>query len=148
MLDFAICDISTRRGFFDNFSANVSYNSHAKTHQQGGQEIARAITNDKERTTTWGLAFYLDKQFGKRNNFLFGGDYYHDKVSAPSFNTDPTTGIATLVRPRVPNGSTYDLGGLYVQDVFEAIPNRLRVSGALRYNVGYFARVRRRVRRQ
>ncbi len=34
--------------------------------------------------------------------------------------------------------STYDLGGLYVQDVFEAISNRLRLSGALRYNVGFY----------
>ncbi len=140
MLDFAYLRYSKQGvGFFDNFSANVSYNSQREERvNQGGQGNPLAvITNDKERTTTLGFSFYLDKQFA-RNNFLLGGDYYHDKVSAPSFNTDPSTGVVTPVRPRVPNGSTYDLGGLYVQDVFEAISNRLRLSGALRYNVGFY----------
>ncbi|MBA3335183.1 MAG: TonB-dependent receptor [Acidobacteria bacterium] len=126
-------------GFFDNLSANISYNSQREERvNQGGQgNPLGAITNDKERTTTVGFAFYLDKQFA-RNNFLIGGDYYRDKVFAPSFNTDPATKIVTTVRPRVPNGATYDLGGLYAQNVFEAIPNRLRLSGALRYNVGVY----------
>ena len=126
-------------GSFDNFSANVSYNSQREERiNQGGQgNPLAAITNDKERTTTWGAAFYLDKQFA-RNNFLIGGDLYHDKVTAPSFSTDPATGTVTIVRPRVPNGATYDLAGIYVQDVFEAIPNRVRFSGSLRYNVATY----------
>lgn len=126
-------------GFFDNFSSTVSYNSQREERvNQGGQgNPTAAIINDRERTTTWGVGFYLDKQF-KRNSFLVGGDHYHDKVTAPSFSTDPVNGAGRLVRPRVPNGSTYDLSGVYVQNVFEAIPKRLRVSGALRYNVGQY----------
>jgi len=140
MLDFGYLRYYKQSvGFFDNLSANVSYNSQREERvNQGGQGNALgAITNDKERTTTWGFAFYLDKQFS-RNNFLIGGDYYHDTVNAPSFNSDPATGIVTLVRPRVPNGATYDLGGVYAQDVWEAVPNRLRLSGALRYNLGFY----------
>ncbi len=140
MLDFGYLRyLKQGFGFFDNFSANVSYNSQREERiNQGGQGNPLAsITNDKERTSTWGFGFYVDKQFG-RNNFLFGGDHYHDKVSAPSFNTDPASGIVSIVRPRVPNGSTYDLSGIYIQDVFEAIPERLRISGALRYNVGFY----------
>jgi len=126
-------------GFFDNLSANVSYNSQREERvNQGGQGNPLAsITNDRERTTTWGVGFYLDKQFAG-NTFLVGADHYHDKVSAPSFTTDPATNVVTLSRPRVPNGSTYDLTGIYVQDVFEAIPNRLRISGSLRYNVAQY----------
>lgn len=126
-------------GFFDNLSAYVSYNSQREERiNQGGQgNPLGAITNDKERTTTWGTGFFIDKFF-HRNHFLIGGDHYHDKVTAPSFNTDPATRTVTLVRPRVPNGSTYNLSGIYVQDVFEAIPDRLRLSGALRYNVGSY----------
>ncbi len=140
MLDFVyIRYVKVGAGFFDNFSANVSYNSQREERvNQGGQgNPVGAITNDKERTTSWGIGFFFDKQFA-RNNFLFGGDLYHDKVTAPSFSTDPVTRVVTLVRPRVPNGSTYDLGGIYIQDVFEAIPDRLRISGALRYNVAYY----------
>jgi hemoglobin/transferrin/lactoferrin receptor protein len=73
-----------------------------------------------------------------RNNLLVGGDFYRDKVTAPSFNTDPATRIVTPARPRVPNGARYDLFGAYIQNAFEALPNRLRLSGALRYNVGVY----------
>ncbi len=140
MLDFAYLRYFKQGvGFFDNFSAHFSFNSQREERiNQGGQgNPLAAITNDKERTTTWGIGFYLDKQF-PGNNFLIGGDYYFDKVNAPSFNTDPATGTGTLVRPRVPNGATYKLGGLYIQNVYEAIPDRLRLSGALRYNVGLY----------
>ncbi len=126
-------------GFFDNFTANISLNSQREERvNQGGQGNPLAsISHDKERTTSLGAAFFLDKQFS-RNNFLIGGDYYFDKVSAPSFNVDPATNTVSIVRPRVPNGATYKLGGVYVQNVFEAIPKRLRVSGALRFNVGAY----------
>ncbi len=140
MLDFGYLRYFKQgAGFFDNFSANVSYNSQREERvNQGGQgNPLGAITHDKERTTTYGLAFYLDKQFA-RNSFLLGGDYYFDKVSAPSFSTNPANGAVTIVRPRVPNGATYKLGGIYIQDVFEAIPEKLRLSGALRYNVGVY----------
>lgn len=126
-------------GFFDNFSTTVSYNSQREERiNQGGQgNPTAAIINDRERNTTWGVGFYFDKQF-KHNSFLIGGDHYHDRVTAPSFSTNPTNGVVRLERPRVPNGSTYDLSGVYVQNVFEAVPNRLRISGAVRYNVGQY----------
>jgi outer membrane receptor protein involved in Fe transport len=140
MLDFGyVRYFKQGAGFFDNFSANVSYNSQREERvNQGGQgNPLGAITHDKERTTTYGFAFYLDKQFA-RNSFLLGGDYYFDKVSAPSFSTNPGNGVVTIVRPRVPNGATYHLGGVYIQNVFEAIQQILRLSGALRYNVGVY----------
>jgi len=140
MLDFGYLRyVKIGAGFFDTFSAKVSYNSQREERiNQGGQgNFLGAITNDKERTTSWGVGFFLDKQFAG-NSFLIGGDHYHDKISAPSFSTDPATGVVALVRPRVPNGSTYDLSGIYIQDVFEAIPRRLRLSGALRYNIGQY----------
>lgn len=131
-------------GFFDNFSTTVSYNSQREERvNQGGQgNPLAAITHDKERTSSLGFSFYLDKQFS-RNNFLIGGDIYRDHVTAPSFTFQPdasgsSTGAVTITRPRVPNGSRYILAGLYVQDAFEAIPNKLRISGALRYNVGSY----------
>ncbi|MGB5013651.1 MAG: TonB-dependent receptor, partial [Pyrinomonadaceae bacterium] len=141
MLDFGYLRYYKQQlGFFDNFSGTFSFNSQREERiNQGGQgNPLAAITNDKERTTTWGGSFFLDKQFA-RNNFLFGGDIYRDIVSASSFTTEPSLyGQVTITRPRVPNGAKYDLFGLFVQHAFEAIPNRLRVSGALRYNVGVY----------
>lgn len=140
MLDFGYLRYFRQNvGPFDTLSAAVSYNSQREERiNQGGQGNPLAsITNDKERTASLGFNFYLDKQLG-RNHVLIGGDHYHDKVDARSFNTDPATGTVRLVRPRVPNGAGYDLTGIYVQDVLDAIPGRLRLSGALRYNVAFY----------
>lgn len=127
-------------GFFDNFSATISYNSQReeRVNQGGNGNPLAAITHDKERTSSVGFNFYFDKQAWSRNNFLFGGDIYRDHVDAPSFSVDPATNVATVVRPRVPDGARYILAGLFVQDSHELIRGRLRVSGALRYNVGSY----------
>ncbi len=132
-------------GVFDNISATVSYNSQREERvNQGGQgNPIGAITHDKERTSSVGISFYLDKQVGKRNSFLIGGDVYRDHVDAPSYTfqpnaNNPATGTVSLARPRVPNGARYILAGLYLQDAFEAIQDRLRLSGAVRYNVGSY----------
>jgi hemoglobin/transferrin/lactoferrin receptor protein len=127
-------------GFFDNLSLTYSYNSQReeRVNQGGNGNPLAAITHDRERTSSHGMSFYLDKQSSQRNSFLLGGDYYYDHVNAPSYSYDPVTGAVTSVRPRVPNGARYILAGLYVQDALELIPNRLRLSGALRYNVGSY----------
>jgi hemoglobin/transferrin/lactoferrin receptor protein len=140
MLDFGYLRYTRQGfGFFDSLSATVSYNSQREERiNQGGQGNPSAtITNDKERTTAIGFSFFLDKQF-KRNSFLFGGDIYRDKVTAPSFSTNPVNNAVTRTRPRVPNGAKYDLFGVYAQDSWDAIHNRLRISGAVRYNVGQY----------
>jgi len=141
MLDFFYARYNKQGvGFFDNFSTTVSYNSQReeRVNQGGNGNPLASITHDKERTSSYGFSFFLDKHTWDRNNLLFGGDIYHDKVNAPSYTVDPATNSVTLVRPRVPNGSRYILAGLYVQDAHEVIRNRLRVTGALRYNVGSY----------
>ena len=141
MLDFAYGRYFKQGvGFFDNLSATVSYNSQReeRVNQGGNGNPLAAMTHDKERTTSYGFGFHLDKQSARRNDFLFGGDFYRDHVDAPSFSVDPATGAVTTVRPRVPNGARYILAGLYVQDAVEVIPDRLRASGALRYNVASY----------
>lgn len=127
-------------GFFDNLSAALSYNSQReeRVNQGGNGNPLAGITHDKERTTAWGFNFYLDKQSGGRNSFLIGGDIYRDHVDAPSFTLDPASNSVTIVRPRVPNGARYILAGLFAQDGLTVIQNRLRLSGALRYNVGSY----------
>ena len=147
MLDFGyVRYLKQGFGFFDNLSTTVSFNSQREERvNQGGQgNPLAAITHDKERTTTAGFSFFVDKQLSARNSFVFGGDLYRDHVDAPSYTFQPTSlanpdlGTVTLTRPRVPNGARYILGGLYVQDAHELIQKRLRLSGALRYNVGSY----------
>jgi hemoglobin/transferrin/lactoferrin receptor protein len=141
MLDFGyVRYIKQGVGFFDNGSFTGSYNSQREERvNQGGQGNPLAgITHDKERTTTYGFNFFLDKKLAGRNTFLIGGDIYRDHVDAPSYTFEPSTGETTLTRPRVPNGARYILGGVFVQDSWEAVPERLRLSGALRYNIASY----------
>ena len=127
-------------GFFDNGSFTFSYNAQREERiNQGGQgNPVGAITNQRERTNVFGFNFYVDKQLGDRNTLLFGADVYRDKIAAPAFTTDPVTRLVTASRPRIPHGARYLSYGVFAQDVFRVIPDRLSISGALRYNVASY----------
>src|SRR5258705_9722613 len=127
-------------GIFDNGSFTFSYNAQREERiNQGGQgNPVGAIANQRERTSVLGFNFYLDKQAGERNTLLMGGDVYRDKITAPAFTYDPVTKVTTNSRPRIPNGARYLSYGFFAQDVFTAIPERLRISGALRYNAASY----------
>ena len=127
-------------GFFDNGSFTFSYNGQREERiNQGGQgNPAGAITNQRERTDVLGFNFYLDKQIGNRNTFLFGADVYRDKFKAPAFTTDPVTHAVVNSRPRIPNGARYLSYGFFAQDNFTAIPDRLQINAAVRYSVASY----------
>ena len=106
---------------------------------QGGQGNPNGdITHQYERTQVFGVSGFVDKQLGERNTLLLGGDIYRETVKAPAFTVNPVSNRSVLSRPRVPNGARYILAGVYAQDVFEAIPNKLRFSGALRFNAASY----------
>ena len=127
-------------GFLDNASFTFSYNGQReeRINQGGNGNPFGAITNQRERTNVFGFNFYVDKQIGERNTVLVGGDVYRDSITAPAFTTDPVTGAVVNSRPRIPNGARYVAYGVFAQDVFTAIPDRLRISGALRYSVASY----------
>jgi hemoglobin/transferrin/lactoferrin receptor protein len=127
-------------GVFDNGSFTFSYNGQREERiNQGGQgNPAGAITNQRERTNVLGFNFYLDKQLGDRNTFLFGADVYRDKINAPAFTFDPLSRTTSNSRPRIPNGARYLSYGFFAQNNFTAIPDRLRINGALRYSVASY----------
>ena len=132
--------VRQKLGFFDNASFTFSYNGQREERvNQGGQgNPLAAVTNQRERTNVFGFNFHIDKQTGERNTLLFGGDVYRDKVNAPAFTFDPVSRVTTASRPRVPDGARYLSYGVFVQDTFAVVPERLRVSGALRYNVASY----------
>ena len=125
---------------FNNGSFTFSYNGQReeRINQGGNGNPVGAITNQRERTNVLGFNFYLDKQTGERNTFLFGADVYRDKINAPAFTFDPVTRTAVNSRPRVPDGARYLSYGFFVQDNFTAIPDRLTINGALRYSVASY----------
>jgi outer membrane receptor protein involved in Fe transport len=125
---------------FDNGSLTFSYNGQReeRINQGGNGNPAGAITNQRERTNVLGFNFYLDKQIGDRNTFLFGSDVYHDKIHAPASTFDPVTRRFSNSRPRVPDGASYLAYGFFAQNNFTAIPNRLQINAAVRYSVASY----------
>lgn len=127
-------------GFFDAASFTVSYNTQREERvNQGGQgNPLAAITHQYERTSATGFSFFLDKQLPHRNSFLIGGDFYYEKINSPAYTFNPANNTFVVSRPRVPDEGRFITGGLFVQDSWEVIPERLRLSGAVRYNVGSY----------
>ena len=125
---------------FDNGSFTFSYNGQReeRINQGGNGNPVGAITNQRERTNVLGFNFYLDKQIGERNTFLVGSDVYRDTINAPAFTFDPVPWSFSNSRPRVPDGARYLSYGFFVQDNFTAIPDRLQLTGALRYSVASY----------
>ena len=141
MLDFGYLRyVKQNFAVFDSASFTVSYNSQREERvNQGGQgDPFGTVTHQYERTSATGFSFFLDKNLPGRNTFLVGGDFYSERINSPAFTFNPRTNSAVLSRPRIPDQAGYKLGGVYVQNVWEAIPERLRISGALRYNIASY----------
>lgn len=137
MLDFGyVRYVKQGMGFFDNGSFTGSYNSQREERvNQGGQGNPFGdITHQYERTSTYGASFFLDKQTGRNNMFLVGADYYHEKINSPAYIHNPVSNAITLSRPRIPDEARFNSGGVFFQDQWDAIPGRLRITGALRYS--------------
>jgi hemoglobin/transferrin/lactoferrin receptor protein len=144
MLDFGYVRL-VEQGFgpFDGASFTLSYNSQREERvNQGGQGNPFGdITHQCERTSVWGASFFLDKQLGRNNTFLVGGDYYRERLNSPAYVHNPVSNAITISRPRVPDEARFNSGGVFVQDQWDVIPEKFRITGALRYSgMSYRAR--------
>ncbi len=137
MLDFFYVRYEKQQaGFFDNLSLTYSLNAQReeRVNQGGNGNPNGGITHQYERTATNGVQFQAVKYWLTRNTIVVGGDFYYDSIKAPAFTVNPVTNVATISRPRVPSRATYQNGGVFVQDIWNALPERLRIVGSLRYN--------------
>lgn len=127
-------------GGFDSGALTFSFNSQREERvNQGGQGDPFAnITHSYERTNVYGFSFFLDKRLPKRNSILLGGEFYHERINSPAFTYRPTNNTFILSRPRIPDEGRFDSGGLFFQDIWEAIPKRLRVTGTIRYSAAAY----------
>jgi hemoglobin/transferrin/lactoferrin receptor protein len=127
--------VKQNAGPFDSLSLTGSYNSQREERvNQGGQGNPFGdITHQYERTSTLGLSGFVDKQLGHGNTILIGADYYRERVNSPAYIFNPATNVVTISRPRIPDEARFDSAGIYFQDQWDAIPDRLRVTGALRF---------------
>jgi hemoglobin/transferrin/lactoferrin receptor protein len=141
MLDFVSVRFDqVRTAWFDNVSIGYSFNSQReeRVNQGGNGNPNASITHEPERIFVHGVNGFFGKQLGTRNNFVFGGDYYHERIDALSYQKNPVTGVDTLRRGRVPHNARYQSGGVYAQDVWDAITGKLRFVGNFRYSAASY----------
>jgi len=141
MLDFGYVRYNKQNlGFFDNGSFTFSFNSQREERvNQGGQGNPLAsITSQYEKTNVFGFNFFLDKKINDRSTVLIGADIYNERVDVPAFTFNPVTKTSVSSRPRIPENARYTNYGFYIQNGFEAIPNHLRFSSALRFGVASY----------
>ena len=129
----------SQAGFLSRFTLSYSFTAQREERvNQGGNGNPRAaINHEPERTRVHGLQTGLQKLAG-RHDLTLGGDAFFEAMRAPSFATSALTSATTVRRGRVPDGSSYRQGGVFLQDVFEAAPGRLRLNAAVRYSMASY----------
>ncbi len=130
----------TKLGWIDGLTFTYSFNTQREERvNQGGSGNPRAsINHEYERINVNGLQAYASKLVGSRQNILLGAEYYNERIHSPAFGVNPVTEAVSIRRPRIPDNARYQSGGIYVQDVWEAIPSRLRLMGNLRYSAASY----------
>jgi hemoglobin/transferrin/lactoferrin receptor protein len=137
MLDFLYARYQRMgAGPLDTVSLSYSYNAQReeRVNQGGNGNPVGAITHQPERTAVHGVQGQV-AEYSSRSDLVLGGDFYHDRITGSSYTFDPATGAFALVRGRVPDRARYASGGIYAQEVWTAIPRRLRLVAALRFAV-------------
>jgi outer membrane receptor protein involved in Fe transport len=126
-------------GPFHRLTLSYSFSAQREERvNQGGNGNPRAsINHEPERTLAHGLQAGVQRTLG-RHALSLGGDAFFESVAARSFALDPATGTTRPRRGRVPDRARYRHGGVFVQDVFEAVPARLTVNGALRFGAASY----------
>jgi hemoglobin/transferrin/lactoferrin receptor protein len=122
-------------GPFAHATVTYSLNSQReeRVNQGGNGNPAATIGHEPERTTVHGIHGVTTSQLSPRQTLSIGADLYTETLTSDSFNVNPGTNAVTPRRPRVPDHATYVQGGLYAQTSFDAIPDRARFVGAVRY---------------
>jgi len=130
----------SRLGWLDQVSLTYSYNvQREERRNQGGQgNPVAAITFEPERMRVHGIAGSLAKAWTRKLMTILGAEYYHERIAAPSFQTDPVTGVSTVRRGRVPDNALYKGGGIYLDGSYDLLPKRVRLTGAVRYSAASY----------
>jgi TonB dependent receptor-like, beta-barrel len=127
-------------GPFEHAALTYSINSQReeRVNQGGNGNPAATIGYEPERTTANGVQGALTSQLSSRQTLTVGGDVYFEKLTSEAFNVNPASNAVSPRRPRVPDGATFRQGGVYAQTAYEAMPDRVRLVGSLRFGAASY----------
>jgi hemoglobin/transferrin/lactoferrin receptor protein len=121
-------------GWLDSLTATVSLNSQRDGSLRQGQRATDRIVEDENRVDAFGYVTQATTHLGSRQVLVFGGEIYHERVTARRDETDPLRGETLQRRALYPNGSRYTTSGLFAHHTWDLV--RRADSSALRATVG------------
>lgn len=131
-LDFALTRYAkTDVGTFDGFSATLSLNRQADGRFEQARPTAR-LDRQSGTTTALGYQAQVNKNLRGRHQLIAGTEFYDEEISASRQLVEPS-GVVTASRPDIPEGTTYTNFGVFAQQTFDAIPDRLSMRGGVRF---------------
>lgn len=114
-------------GAIDDYSLTVAF---IQTHENEFSSTAKVPTLSKIGVDTLGINLQL-KSGLPAGRLIYGADYYHDRISASQEKNGKT------VAPALPDGSDYDLLGLYSDYLLPLLSEKLELRGGLRYTYAH-----------
>jgi hemoglobin/transferrin/lactoferrin receptor protein len=121
-----------------SFSYSVNSQREERVNQGGNGNPAATIGHEPERTTVHGVQGVATAQLQPRLTLTVGGDVYFEKLTSEAFNVNPATDAVSPRRPRVPDHATFRQGGMFAQTSFDAVPDRARIVGSIRFGGAHY----------
>jgi outer membrane receptor protein involved in Fe transport len=117
---------------FDDVSGTASVNRQSDGRFEQTRPTA-VLDAQRAVTTSYGYQVDAQRRIGLRQRFSLGAEIYDESIGASREQTDPRTGASQPLRPDIPDGTGYTTVGVFAQDAFELIPDRLTLLGGIRY---------------
>ncbi|HWP85286.1 MAG TPA: TonB-dependent receptor, partial [Terriglobia bacterium] len=122
-----------RLGFLDTVTGVFSYNLQQDGALRQGSRLTDAIVVEDNSARVLGYILQGASHLGQRHAQLFGGEIYQERVESVRYETNPVSQMRTQTRALFPNGTRYRTAALFLQNMTEVIPGRLRAQGGVRY---------------
>lgn len=121
----------------DEIAVTFSVNRQA----DGRYEQTRPTTVlDAQQATTTALGYQVEARKRAGGHSIAGGvELFDEEIAATRTQRNPVTGAVTPNRPDVPDGTSYQTRGLFVQDLVDIVPDRWSVKAGVRYGRFAFA---------
>jgi outer membrane receptor protein involved in Fe transport len=131
-------------GPFDSISSVFSYNGQRDDRRSqsinNAQGLRSRISDEFNLTRAFGYQAQASTRVKRTHSLTFGAEFYDERIT--SRKQDFSFSNATLaftnvadVRARFPNGSKYRTLGIFAQDIFSLVPQRLTAHLGVRYSL-------------
>ena len=131
-------------GPFDSISSVFSYNGQRDDRRSqsinNAQGLRSRISDEFNLTRAFGYQAQASTRVKRTHSLTFGAEFYDERITSrkQDFSFSNTTLAFTNVadvRARFPNGSTYRTLGIFAQDIFSVVPQRLTAHLGVRYSL-------------